>query len=52
MSEKAENIIKEITDVCTSEGIKLSDFHIELLTKIIDGEITREQAYKIIKERG
>ena len=47
MSEKAEKIIKEINATMSLEWMPLSDFDIELISKIIDGEITREEAFKL-----
>ena len=47
MSKKAERIIKEVNATMSVEGMPLSDFDIELISKIIDGEITREEAFKI-----
>ena len=47
MSKKAEKIIKEVNATMSLEGMPLSDFDIELISKIIDGEITREEAFKI-----
>ena len=47
MSKKAEQIIKEVNATMSLEGTPLSDFDIELISKVIDGEITREEAFKI-----
>lgn len=47
MSKKAEKIIKEVNATMSLEGMPLSDFDIELISKVIDGEITREEAFKI-----
>ena len=47
MSKKAEKIIKEVNATMSLEGMPLTDFDIELLSKVIDGEITREEAFKI-----
>ena len=47
MSKKAEQIIKEVNATMSLEGMPLSDFDIELISKVIDGEITREEAFKI-----
>ena len=47
MSKKAERIIKEVNATMSLEGMPLSDFDIELISKIIDGEITREETFKI-----
>lgn len=51
MSDKAENIIKEVNATMTLEGMPLSNLDIELFTKIIDGELTREEAFEIFKKR-
>jgi len=48
MSKKAEQIIKEVNATMSLERMPLSDFDIELISKVIDGEITREEAFKII----
>ena len=47
MSKKAEQIIKEVKATMSLEGMPLSDFDIELISKVIDGEISREEAFKI-----
>ena len=47
MSKKAEQIIKEVNATMSLEGMPLSDFDIDLISKVIDGEITREEAFKI-----
>jgi len=47
MSKKAEQIIKEVNATMSLEGMPLSDFDIELISKVIDGEITREEAFGI-----
>ena len=47
MSNKAEQIIKEVNATMSLEGMPLSDFDVELISKVIDGEITREEAFKI-----
>ena len=47
MSKKAEQIIKEVNATMSLEGMPLSDFDIELISKVIDGEISREEAFKI-----
>lgn len=47
MSKKAEQIIKEVNATMSLDGMPLSDFDIELISKVIDGEITREEAFKI-----
>ena len=47
MSKKAEQIIKKVNATMSLEGMPLSDFDIELISKVIDGEISREEAFKI-----
>ena len=47
MSSKAKKIIKDVNATMSLEGMPLSDFDIELISKIIDGEISREEAFKI-----
>ena len=47
MSKKAEKIIKEVNATMSLEGMPLSDFDVELISKVIDGEITREEAFRI-----
>jgi len=46
MSKKAEKIIKDVNATMSLEGMPLSDFDIELISKVVDGEITREEAFK------
>lgn len=46
MSKKAEKIIKDVNATMSLEGMPLSDFDIELISKVIDGEITREEAFR------
>ena len=50
MSDKAEKIIKEVNATMSLEGMPLSELDIELFGKIIDGELTREEAFKIFKK--
>lgn len=47
MSKKAEETIKDVNATMSLEGMPLSDFDIELISKIIDGELTREEAFAI-----
>ena len=47
MSKKAEQIIIEVNATMSLEGMPLNDFDIELISKVIDGEITREEAFNI-----
>ena len=51
MSEKAKRIIKEVNATMALEGMPLSNLDIELFTKIIDGELTREEAFAIINKK-
>ena len=50
MSDKAEKIIKNVNATMALEGMPLSNFDIELLSKIIDGELTREGAFTIFNK--
>ena len=47
MSKKAEKILKDVNATMALEGMPLSDFDIELISKVIDGEITRDEAIRI-----
>ena len=51
MSQKAQEIIKDVNATMTLEGLPLSDLDIELLSKTIDGEITREEAFAIFNSK-
>lgn len=46
MSKKAEKIIKDVNATMSLEGMPLSDFDIELISKVVDGKITREEAFR------
>lgn len=46
MSKRAEKIIKDVNATMSLEGMPLSDFDIELISKVVDGEITREEAFR------
>lgn len=46
MSKKAEKIIKDVNATMSLEGMPLSAFDIELISKVVDGEITREEAFR------
>ena len=46
MSKKAEKIIKDVNATMSLEGMPLSDFDVELISKVVDGEITREEAFR------
>ena len=48
MSKKAEKIIKDVNATMSLEGMPLSDFDIELISKVVDGEITREEAFRLL----
>ena len=50
MSEKAEKIIKDVNATMSLEGMPLTDFDIELLSKVIDGEITRDEAFVLFNK--
>ena len=50
MSNKAEKIIKDVNATMSLEGMPLSDFDIELISKVIDGEITREEAFALFNK--
>ena len=50
MSSKAERIIKDVNATMSLEGMPLSDFDIELISKVIDGEITREEAFALFNK--
>ena len=50
MSDKAEKIIKEVNATMSLEGMPLSDLDKELFGRIIDGELTREEAFVIFKK--
>ena len=47
MSKKAKDTIKDVNATMSLEGMPLSSFDIELISKIIDGELTREEAFAI-----
>ena len=47
MSKKAEKIIKDVNATMALEGMPLTSFDIELISKVVDGEITREEAFKL-----
>ena len=46
MSKRAEKIIKDVNATMSLEGMPLSDFDVELISKVVDGEITREEAFR------
>lgn len=50
MSDKAKKIIKDVNATMSLEGMPLSDFDVDLLSKVIDGEITREEAFALFKK--
>lgn len=47
MSKRAEKIIKDVNATMALEGLALTDLDIDLLSKTIDGEISREEAFAI-----
>ena len=47
MSKKAEKIIKDVNATMALEGMPLTSFDIELISKVTDGEIIREEAFKL-----
>ena len=47
MSKKAEEVIKNVNATMSLEGLPLTDFDIDLISKVIDGELTREEAITI-----
>ena len=49
MSEKVKEIIKDVNATMALEGMPLTDFDVELIAKLIDGEITREEAFRLLK---
>ena len=50
MTLKAAKIIKDVNATMALEGMPLSEFDIELISKVIDGEITREEAFAIFNK--
>ena len=49
MSKRAEEILKDVNATMSLEGMPLSDIEIDLFSKIIDGEMTREEAFTLFK---
>ena len=47
MTDHAKEILKYVNATMALEGMPLSDFDIELISKVIDGELTREEAFAI-----
>ncbi len=47
MSKKAKSILKDVNATMSLEGMPLSDIETELFAKVIDGEITREEAFAL-----
>lgn len=47
MSKKAEKIIKDVNATMALEGMPLTSFDVELISKVVDGEISREEAFKL-----
>ena len=50
MSKKAEEIVKRVNASMSLDGMPLSDFEIELISKVIDGELTREESFEIFNK--
>ena len=50
MSKKAEEIVKRVDASMSLDGMPLSDFDIELISKVIDGELTREESFEIFNK--
>ena len=51
MSERAQKMIKDVNATMALEGLALTDFDIDLLSKKADGEITREEAFALFNAR-
>jgi len=51
MKDKTAQIIKEVDATMSLEGEPLSELDKELFAKIIEGELTREEALNIFKKR-
>ena len=47
MTKKAEEVIKNVNATMSLEGLPLTDFDIDLISKVVDGELTREEAITI-----
>ena len=50
MSKKAEEVIKNVNATMSLEGLPLTDFDIDLISKVIDGELTKEEAIAIFNK--
>ena len=44
---KSKKIIKNVNATMSLEGLPLTSFDIDLISKVIDGELTREEAFAI-----
>ena len=51
MSKRAEEIIKDVNATMTLEGMPLSEVEIEIFSKVIDGELTREEAFALFNNK-
>ena len=51
MKNKTAQIIKEVDATMSLEGESLSELDKELYAKIIEDELTREEAFEIFKKR-
>ena len=47
MTKKAEEVIKNVNATMSLKGLPLTDFDIDLISKVVDGELTREEAITI-----
>lgn len=50
MSSNAEKILKDVNATMALEGMPLTDFDMDLIARVIDGEITREEAIAIFNK--
>ena len=48
MSDKAKEIIKDVNATMALEGMPLSDFNIELISKMADGELTIDEVIALL----
>ena len=51
MSKRAEEIIKDVNATMTLEGMPLSEVEIEIFSKVIDGVLTREEAFALFNNK-
>ena len=47
MSTKAEEILRDVNATMNLESMPLTDFEIEIFSKLIDGEIDRNEAFAL-----